>query len=97
LRAGISPKVISERLGHSKVGFTPDVYAHLLPGMQEEAAQKVDVALRQAFEKQRRVVSRRAVLARTFVYPEVPFAARLQLVVLKTEIDPSESFDFVCN
>jgi integrase len=57
LRAGISPKVISERLGHSKVGFTLDVYSHLLPGMQEEAAQKVDAALKQAFEKQRRVVS----------------------------------------
>jgi len=49
--------VISERLGHSKVGFTLDVYSHLLPGMQEEAAQKVDEALKLAFEKQRRVVS----------------------------------------
>ena len=43
------------RLGHSKVGFTLDVYSHLLPGMQEEAAQKVDSGLRAALEKQRRL------------------------------------------
>ena len=51
LRAGVSPKLISERLGHSKVGFTLDVYAHLLPGMQEEAAQRIDAGLRAAMEK----------------------------------------------
>ena len=44
-------KLISERLGHSKVGFTLDVYAHLLPGMQEEAAQRIDAGLRAAMEK----------------------------------------------
>jgi integrase len=54
LRAGVSPKVISERLGHSKVGFTLDIYGHILPGMEEEAAQKVDTGLRAALEKQRR-------------------------------------------
>jgi integrase len=51
LRAGISPKVISERLGHSKVGFTLHTYAHLLPGMQEEAASRIDSVLRAAMEK----------------------------------------------
>jgi hypothetical protein len=56
LRARVNPKVISERLGHSKVAFTLDVYSHLLPGMQEEAAQKIDTALRAAIEKQRRTV-----------------------------------------
>jgi integrase len=53
LRSGISPKVISERLGHSKVGFTLDVYSHLLPGMQEEAATTVDAGLRAALQKRR--------------------------------------------
>lgn len=51
LRAGVSPKLISERLGHSKVGFTLDVYAHLLPGMQEEAAHLIDAGLRAAMGK----------------------------------------------
>jgi integrase len=54
IRDGISPKLVSERLGHSKVSFTLETYSHVLPGMQEEAAKKADLALRTALEKQRR-------------------------------------------
>lgn len=39
LRAGVSPKVVSERLGHASVAFTLDTYAHVMPGMQPEAAE----------------------------------------------------------
>ncbi len=39
LRAGVHPKVVSERLGHSSVAFTLDTYAHVMPGMQPEAAE----------------------------------------------------------
>ena len=53
LRAGVSPKVVSQRLGHSAVGITLDVYSHVLPGMQDEAAQKIEAALRNAMEKER--------------------------------------------
>jgi integrase len=45
LSSGIHPKVASERLGHSKVGITLDLYSHVMPGMQEDAAAKVDAAL----------------------------------------------------
>lgn len=38
LRAGVNPRVVSERLGHSSVAFTLDTYAHVLPGMQAAAA-----------------------------------------------------------
>ena len=38
LQAGISPKVVSERLGHATVAFTMQVYAHVIPGMQADAA-----------------------------------------------------------
>ncbi len=48
LRLGIPAKVVSERLGHATIGITLDTYSHVLPGMQEEAAAKVDVALRAA-------------------------------------------------
>ena len=48
LEAGISPKVISERLGHSKVGVTLDVYAHLPEGMDEEAASRIETVVAQA-------------------------------------------------
>ena len=41
LAAGIHPKVVSERLGHSSVSFTLDTYSHVVPTLQEEAAGKI--------------------------------------------------------
>ena len=38
-------KVISERLGHATIAMTMDIYAHLLPAMDEDAAQRLDAAL----------------------------------------------------
>jgi integrase len=38
LEAGIHPKIVSERLGHSSVAITMDVYSHAVPHMQTEAA-----------------------------------------------------------
>lgn len=34
LTAGVNPKIIQERLGHSKVGTTLGVYSHCIPSMQ---------------------------------------------------------------
>jgi integrase len=45
LIAGVSPKVISEQLGHASVAFTLDVYSHVLPHMQDAAADKVQALL----------------------------------------------------
>lgn len=42
---GTHIKVVSERLGHASTAFTMDTYAHLLPGMQESAAEAIDKAL----------------------------------------------------
>ncbi len=50
LKRGINPKIVSERLGHARVGTTLDIYSHVLPGMQEEAAQRIDTALRAAID-----------------------------------------------
>lgn len=41
LAAGIPPKVISERLGHESPAFTLKQYAHVIPGMQAEAAAQI--------------------------------------------------------
>lgn len=41
LQEGISPKVVQERLGHSTVAMTLDVYSHVVPSMEEEAAERV--------------------------------------------------------
>jgi integrase len=54
LAAGVHPKIASERLGHAKVGTTLDLYSHVLPGMQADAAARVDVAIRAALEQHRK-------------------------------------------
>ena len=51
LANGVHPKVASERLGHSKVGITLDLYSHVLPGMQADAVVRVDEALQAAINK----------------------------------------------
>jgi integrase len=38
LQAGVHPKVVAERLGHSSTKLTLDIYSHIAPGMQSEAA-----------------------------------------------------------
>ncbi|MBI2872652.1 MAG: tyrosine-type recombinase/integrase [Chloroflexi bacterium] len=38
LRQGVHPKIVQERLGHATVAITLDLYSHVLPGLQEEAA-----------------------------------------------------------
>ena len=45
LAAGVSPKVISEQLGHASVAFTLDVYSHVLPHMQDVAAERVQALI----------------------------------------------------
>jgi len=38
MKAGVHPKIVSERLGHATVAFTLDTYSHVVPGLQEAAA-----------------------------------------------------------
>jgi len=42
LAAGENPKVVSERLGHASITLTLDTYSHVLPDMQEAAAEKLE-------------------------------------------------------
>jgi integrase len=46
LKQGTHPKIVSERLGHSSIQMTLDTYSHLLPNMQETAAQGLDQMLK---------------------------------------------------
>jgi integrase len=39
LKAGVHPEVVSERLGHASIGITLDPYSHVMPGMQDAAAE----------------------------------------------------------
>ena len=42
LAAGVPVKVLSQRIGHADVGVTLTVYAHVMPGDDEEAARRAD-------------------------------------------------------
>lgn len=44
LGRGINPKIVSEMLGHSQVGITLDLYSHVTPHMQQQAADAMDAA-----------------------------------------------------
>jgi integrase len=54
LAAGIHPKIAQERLGHSSVGITLDLYSHVLPGMQAEAVSRVDAVLQAALDRKKK-------------------------------------------
>ncbi len=42
LRQNIHPKIVQERLGHSSIALTLDVYSHIIPTLQKEAAEKIN-------------------------------------------------------
>ena len=41
LQAGIPAKIVQDRLGHSTVAITLNIYSHVTPHLQEDAALKV--------------------------------------------------------
>jgi integrase len=45
LAAGVPLKVVSERLGHASVKITGDIYSHVLPEMDDRAAQAMEALL----------------------------------------------------
>ena len=46
LLMNIHPKVVSERLGHSDIRITLQLYSHAIPSLQTEAAEKIDNLLK---------------------------------------------------
>ena len=42
LSQGVHPKVVQERLGHSQISLTLDTYSHVIPSLQNEAAEKLE-------------------------------------------------------
>jgi integrase len=45
LKAGVHVKVVSERLGHSSIAITLDLYSHVTPGIARDAADQVAAAI----------------------------------------------------
>jgi integrase len=55
LSAGVHPKVAQERLGHSTITTTLDLYSHVTETMQGEAAAKLDTVFRSAISAAARI------------------------------------------
>ena len=45
LAQGVQPRTVMETLGHSQISLTMNTYAHVMPTLQREAADKMDVIL----------------------------------------------------
>jgi integrase len=41
LKAGVHPKVVSERLGHSTIAITLDLHSHVAQGLDADAAELI--------------------------------------------------------
>jgi integrase len=48
IAAGVNAKAISTYMGHSNISITLDLYGHLMPGNEAEAAGLVDTYLEAA-------------------------------------------------
>ena len=48
LRAGVHPKIASECISYASTSITIDTCSYAIPGLQEDAAQRIDTALRRA-------------------------------------------------
>jgi integrase len=46
LAGGVHPKIVQERLGHSSIAVTMDLYSHVSETMQSDATAKLDQAYR---------------------------------------------------
>jgi len=52
LKAGIHPKIVQERLGHSTIAMTLDTCSHVTPGLQQAAANCFDEMLNRNLENE---------------------------------------------
>ena len=54
LQYNVPAKVASQRLGHSSIGITLDLYSHVIHDMQTEAANKLDTGIYKELSNDRR-------------------------------------------
>ena len=57
MKQGVNPKIVQERLGHSSIAVTMDIYSHVVPGLQEAAALGFDQGLRRLGDADQRSVT----------------------------------------
>jgi integrase len=85
LKAGIHPKVVSERLGHANIGITLDLYSHVLPGLQEAAAVKFDGIL-EVSEEEKSEANVSKMLANSDDLASEPCETRTRDTLIKSQV-----------
>ena len=53
LYKNVHPRVVADLLGHSEIRVTMDLYSHVAPALQREAADQMDALLLSANTKQK--------------------------------------------
>ena len=51
LASNVHPKIVQERLGHSSIAITMDIYSHVMPNMQQDAVAQVDEVMADALKR----------------------------------------------
>jgi integrase len=64
IAAGVNPKALSAIMGHSSIKVTFDLYGHLIPGAEHEAAALLDTFLRIEQDEAEEAVRAAVVLSR---------------------------------
>jgi integrase len=59
IAAGVNVKALSTYMGHSSITITLDLYGHLFPGNEDEAAQLIDAYLQRSASASGRARRRR--------------------------------------
>ena len=85
LKAGVHPKIVSERLGHANIGITLDTYSHVLPGLQEAAAERFDKIFEEVNNENSRV-SVSKMLANDDGVEREPPGTRTQNLLIKSQL-----------
>jgi integrase len=70
LMRGAKPKVISEALGHASVGFTMDVYSHIIEGMQKDAMALLDEVIPDAIDSNQDEINAKLTLIPAQIVPD---------------------------
>lgn len=57
LKGGVHPKIVQERLGHATISTTLDTYSHVVPGLQQAAANRFDEIIFQSKEPSKEAIN----------------------------------------
>jgi len=85
LKAGTHPRIVQERLGHSSIATTLDIYSHTVPGLQEAAAEKFD-RIFEAGKKQKSKGNVSKMLAKNEDLASMPYRSRTCNLLIKSQV-----------